>query len=196
MENYDRDDAFFATVNNHRTMVDLDNTTKSRIEQNFPYIERAVENSIKAKEIEVRHEREIEKSKERFKKLVSTLLVASALLVPTAVLAGNSVVDGMKIDTAKEVCYNEVKRDLVSRRCAHYDVTALDDGSKIYKFILDDNNIAEYSFVGNDTIDYIYNMKSLLSEKDRKAIYADENCCVYTDSWCENYRADCIKNFD
>lgn len=39
-------------------------------------------------------------------------------------------------------------------------------------------------------------MKSLLSEEDRKAIYADENCCVYTDSWCENHRADCIKNFD
>ena len=166
MEIYDRDDAFFKTVNDHRTMVDLDASTKAKIEQNFPFIEKAIKNSIEMDDMEIKYHREVEKSNERLKKLISALLITATLLVPTTIIAGNAVSDHMKINNAMEVYQDDIKRSLVFGDYAYYGVTMVDEYNKAYNFTLSENSTEKYSLISGDSVDYIYNMKQVLSEKE------------------------------
>lgn len=146
MGNYDSDALFFDMVNQHREEVNFEEYTKARIKGNFPFIERAVQNSINKEEAEIRYNRQVEKNKKMNRNIIAVLLCGTLLLGSGTVIAGKTVIDHLKINAVQE--YHE--REL--------------SGFLAYSGAFE--HVPAYSRFTADSVDEVYHMKNLLSERE------------------------------
>ena len=167
INNYDSDALFFDMVNQHREEVNFEEFTKAKLKGNFPFIERAVQNSINNEETEIRYNRQLEKDKKINKKIVTVLLCGALLLGSGTVIAGKTIMEHLKIDAVQTYYEKELS------------------GFLAYSGAFE--HAPAYSRFTADSVDEVYHMKNLLSERDFDAFIRTQTYVVPDSGEVKNY---------
>lgn len=177
MENYERDDAFFRTVNRNREITDIAISASKEIEkQEMMYARRmAGANSAKKK---------YEEQRKKFEKAraIKTFAVAGAILATLATGLTVTVVHGEDI-----VNTNTAINIMTSNANIIIEAKGLSHGS-----FIEDNSVSDYKKLNVSSADevYIYVYRSIISNSDEEvndfiksvSYYdAEGNKCYYTD---------------
>jgi len=99
--NFESDALFFDVVNGHTERVNFNLIAEAQMKSNIAYIQRAVENSIRNEEEQIRYNRQVEKNRQINKKIASVLLAGALLLGCSSLVAGRTINDHMKINAVQ-----------------------------------------------------------------------------------------------
>lgn len=106
--NYDSEGLFFDVVNRHRDEVNLNAVLEKQLKSKVDVISRAVENSIRNADEEIRYNRQVEADKKANKKFIGILLAVLILLGVSANIVGRAINEHMIINAVQVVAEESI----------------------------------------------------------------------------------------